>query len=527
MGVGVTRVLERSRYLALVAAIALGISFVMGLGGPAGGVLSVLVGGLLAAATVNRLWPAALVAGASGLLGSGLASRLYRAPQALTALTVWHAGYPPSQLGDEFLTPLIKSGVVNGHWGRGDVWLILVITAGVVACALAAHWIGSRVPVGRLEAARVAAGVIVVLAVSVTLVLGASSGAFRERSVHPLAAGKYRFDAAIYMNAYFNLLDGMPYYEGFVKAAAGDGRLVAERDVRNGRFYGWAYSAAFIRMPWTFYIWRVLAPTGGLFYVSMALCVMGLFAVFWGLYPTLSVRAALVPPILFPLLMTCTGWLNMFFPDWWAGLAILFSVMFQIRKRYLLAATFAVLAGVFRDVTLIWLAILTVHALYRAARGDRDWRLRAGVHVALMVGFFALYFAHLRAGAPYVATQPTSLTVWDRLAISASYTLGQRFFTPASYMMNPYGSAIGRHASLMFAQLLGWWLVLRGNVAALVPVLAFALFWIVFTLTIGAPSSYWGQMYTPVAVVGSAALLAWAAPPNEHAMMIEAESTAC
>ena len=512
---GVTRALDLARYGALVAVIAAGLALTIGVGGPWGWLLAIITGGALAAAVCAGPLAAGLVGLAAGGLGADLAVLGFRAPRAVNALSSWHVGYPQSEVHGEFLGPLIRSSAVNGQWGRGDVGLVLAVMIGAGVLAAGASWIASRTAPDRAELARIVLGGIAVTAIALALVFAAYSSPFRLRSTQPLAAGTYRYDAAIYMNAYFNLIDGMPYYPGFVKAAAGDTRLIAEKDVRNGKFYGWAYSPSFIRMPWTFYIWRVLAPDGSLFYTSLLLCVVALYAVWWGLYPSLTARAALVPPVLFPFLLMCTSWVNLFLPDWWAGLAILFSVMLQVRKRYVWAGVFALLAGIFRDVALIWLAILLLWAIYRGWREGAKWWRLAALYSALMLGFFALYFMHLRAGAPYVAPQPNGLDIKGRLAASAATSFGQRFIAPTEFMMIPYGTLIGKHALPLFAQLPGWWLVLRRNRGALVPVLAFAVFWIVFSATIGATSSYWGQMYMPIALVGSAALLAWAAPAPE------------
>ena len=495
-----------------VVALALGIGLTLGLAGPWGWVLAMTVGGALTAATCSGVESSVRVGSAAGMLGAAFAVRTYRAPRAINALSGWHVGYSQGEVHGEFLAPLIRSSVVNGHWGRADVLLIVMMTLGVAAVAALGGWLVSKSPSARAHSLRIAFGTLAVTAIAAALVLAAFSGPFRLRSTHALPAGTYRYDAAIYMNTYFNVLDGTPYYESIVKAASGDSRVMEEGGVRDGKFYGWAYSPAFIRMPWTFQIWRLIAPNGQLWYVSLFLCVAALYAVWWGLYAVLGVRAALVPPILFPLLMMATAWVNMYFPDWWAALAILFSVVFQIRRRYVLAGVLALLAGVFRDVALIWLAILLVNAAVLAWRGEARWRRLAVMYAVFMMGFFLVYFAHLRAAAPFVAPQPNSPDIRGRLAVSAVNNLDQRFFAPAAYMMVAYGSAVGRRALFVFAQIPGWWLVLRREKEALWPVLAFSVFWIAFTLTIGATSSYWGQVYTPVAVMGTGALFAWATP---------------
>jgi len=510
---GVVETLIRSaRATAHVVILALAVALVLGLGGPWGWLLAIGVGGFLAAATCSGVFSAAVIGGLAGALGTGWAVAIYRAPRAVEALQGWKGGYPGTKVHVQFLAPLIRSSAVNGRWGAAAIGLFLVLVVGVVLIAMSSQWLLKRMSADRARASRVVFGTIAVTAVAAALVLSSFSGPFRHQSSAPLRAGGYSFDAAIYMNVYFNLLDGMPYYEGFVKAAAGDSRLIAEKSVRDGQFYGWVYSPSFVRMPWTFYLWRLLAPHGHLWYTSLLLCVIALYAVWWGLYPVLSVRAALIPPVLFPLLMMCTAWLNMFFPDWWAGLAILFSVMFQIRKRYVLAGVLALLAGVFRDVALIWLVLLLLHALARSWKGGAQWRRLTALYALFLAGFFALYFFHLRAAAPFVAPQPGAIGIGGRLAVSAANTFAQRFFVPASYMMVAYGTALGARALFVFAQLPGWWLVLRRDREALWPVFSFALFWMVFTATVGATSSYWGQIYTPVAVVGAAALLALAVP---------------
>jgi hypothetical protein len=503
------------RLIAAVVLLGAGTSLLVGVGGPWGWVLAIVAVGAMAAAVGEGMVSAAVMGGVAGVLGSGYAVLIYRAPRAVKALKSWHAGYPQSQVHDQFLGPLIKSSAVNEHWwGRADVGLVVAVAAGIVVVAIGARWLAARAPAEKDARARAVLGSIAVAAVATALVLGAWTSQFRTASTHELARGSYRYDSAIYMNAYFNLLHGMPYYEGFVKAAAGDSRLIADKSVRNGKFYGWAYSASFIRMPWTFYIWRLLAPTGGLWYVSLLVCVLALFAVWWGMYPVLSARASMIPAVLFPLLMTCTAWVNMYFPDWWAGLAILLSVMFQIRKRYVLAGAFALLAGIFRDVALVWLVILLVNALVMSWRAGAEWRRRAALYAAFLAGFFVLYFIHLRAGAPFVVPQPGALSIAGRLSVSFANSLSQRFFAPAIYMMVAYGWLMGHHALMMLLQVPGWALVLRRERPALLPVLAFVGFWIAFTATIGATSSYWGQMYTPIAMVGSAALFAWAAPKS-------------
>ncbi len=76
-------------------------------------------------------------------------------------------------------------------------------------------------------------------------------------------------------------------------------------------------------------------------------------------------------------------------------------------------------------------------------------------------------------------------------------------------MMYPYGfhplpavlAAVGAPLGLGF--------VLRaGPRRVLVAVAGLSLFWLAFTLTVGAPSSYWGQQFTGLTVVGCAALAA-------------------
>jgi len=186
-----------------------------------------------------------------------------------------------------------------------------------------------------------------------------------------------------------------------------------------------------------------------------------------------------------------------------SGASLPGDVLEDSRKRIGVAAI---------SIAAIWLVILAGSGVISAIRGNpAGWR-RAGLATALL-GVFALgYWAHLRAGAPYIAPGGTGPGVVDMLIASARRPLEARFLTPAGYSLQPYVFVLGIPPVAMLLQFPGLAIVLRHDAEVRLPVLAYAAFWTLFTVTIGATSSYWGQLYTPLAIMGTAALVAWLAP---------------
>ncbi len=144
---------------------------------------------------------------------------------------------------------------------------------------------------------------------------------------------------------------------------------------------------------------------------------------------------------------------------------------------------------------------------------DRDrtaWR-----HIAFYAGLGGVLalavYAHGRVASPLIAEGVVPLTVGWMLSTSAARPLSLKFGAPAGYLLYPYGFyAVPPAAGLLVAPV-GYLLALRsGTKRVLATLLAAALFWPAFTLIVGAPSSYWGQHYSGLMVVGCALLLAWA-----------------
>lgn len=370
-------------------------------------------------------------------------------------------------------------------------------------------------------------GLTTVAVLTFAVTVWQATPAFRQSLAQPPVNGAYAYDAHIYLRAYYEMEAGDGYYRSLVRAAAGDRRLQEEGAVKDGLFVGWASSATLIREPATFYLWRLLAADGGvgILRLSLIVCAIVLGLWHWAGQRLAGPAAAFIPWALWPFLLVATSWHNIFFPDWWMALAVLISVAFWLRGLFYAALAAALAAALFREVAVFWLAALCVVALVGLVR-DRvpETRRRARVSFAVAAGcavaFAGLYWLHLRAGSAVIMPNlPDPVTTVRRLQISSAAPLVAKFMAPAEYMMFPYARFAIPGLIFLVLSPAAWWVAQRHGItssdrltAAVLP--GYLVFWIIFTLTLGAASSYWGQGYMPLALAGLAAMLAALAVPK-------------
>lgn len=334
-------------------------------------------------------------------------------------------------------------------------------------------------------------------------------------------AGSFKYDAAIYRQAHILMVEqDLEYYEAFITAASQDGRLIEEGAVQDGKFVAWATSPDFIRMPYLFWIWQSARAVGlNVYQLSMLVAALLLAGAYWAFWPTFGRAAVIMPALVYPWFIAHATWVNLFFPDYWASMLALASMLLVLRERWLAAGVAALAAALCREVAAIWIAFLIIGAL--AALLDRtDTRARRDLlfYLGCVAAFSLAVYLHRGPAGALIATTVTAIPVSEMLATSAARSLRERFVAPGGHVMYPYGFFLFPPAGLVILAPLGFWFSLRrGPRRVLATVLAACLFWLAFTLTIGAPSSYWGQQYTALAVLGSTALFAWLAHANPSA----------
>jgi hypothetical protein len=510
-----------SLWATVVAAIAgaVAVYFLLGYSGT----FPLLVAPLIAGSIVGLISRNVLWTGAAGAAGGLVGSLVASASFTKEALSTNFQGAPQyanpdvlvGQLYGGIISTLARTGpITNGQPGAATI----VVVATVVCAAVAA---GVAYALSQLqsnqELGRAVGGWIVVCALAIVFMMTGwnSASDFRDTLSRPPASGAYAYDAYIYQGAYSAMLQGSSYYQGFVQSASGDSRLIKEKAVRGGKFYSFIWAPSLMREPGAFYLWRVLAPNGppGVFLLALGACAGIMLLTHWG-FATLSWATSLLAPVLvYPILLLSSTWMNIFFPDYWASLAFLASLMFLLRRQLIAALAFALAAALFRETLVIWLIALIVFAALRrksTEEGTRDI-IVAG---SLLVVFAALYGLHYFQAGQLIAPAANAGAggFIQRLMLSAQLSTDAKFMAPMSYMMWPYGFFRLPGAVLAAAGVVGYLVGLRRARVLSWIVAGYGAFWFVYYATIGAASSYWGQQVMPFYLIGVALLVASLTP---------------
>jgi hypothetical protein len=510
-----------ARLVALAAAAAIVYVFAAAwLSGPPFVLPAVLAGVCVAILTASPR-QAVRAGGAAGAVGGAVTTWYVDA-----AATTWRLAHLPAFATRDaqatffgtFIGPLMQYNVANLYFADplGRVAFALLALAATALVAGLASLAIRRTGVSRRLASW---ALILVLACAFVTTAWLQTAPFRARIAHAPRAGTYAYDANIFLGTYYEMGNGLDYYHAHVAAAAGDSRLIAEHAVRDGRFYLWATSPAFVRQPWAFWLWQSI-PGGavGVWLLGVAVAALMLPMLLWAFEPYLGPRAVVVPLLLFPLLMAYVVWIDVFFPDFWSALAILAGICLVLRKRWYLAGALALAAALFRETAAAWLLVLTCGALLFRLRGDRAWRGRLLAFGGLFAAFAVAYALHYHAAGAVIASVPRPMSVSAYLAGAASMSFADRFDAPYAYITYAYGFYQLPVWLFAIAQLPGLALVLRRAPQARVVLLAYALGWSAFMLTVSSHSSYWGLLFVPLAISGTAALAGLALPEPSDAV---------
>jgi hypothetical protein len=466
----------------------------------------VLVGaflGLLATDLVDSL----VTGGIAGLCGSAIAAVVYHAH----LFGAYLARISPAAKIDigpyfqkGFVLPLIAANPVN-HSRFGPVGVILTATVLTVVVSAGVWWVVSRL---SLRDSRWP-GLVLIAALGVCLswTLFAHSTSFVQTiRVNP-APKSYAFDPIINLKTYYLMRGGMNYYDAIITAASGDKRINDVRNLKWGR--DWTIvSPTRVRQPLVFYFWALVGhfDATGILWASILLAIGVWVAWYWALFALLGQRALFVAFALFPLCVVHMAWFNLFHPDWWASLMLMYSAAFLVAKRFKTSAVFALLAAMCREVVVFYLlVVLAVGAVRWLLKRES---VRAVVPFAVALAVFVVAFgAHYLAEAPYIVLKSGGSTLAEIIQVSTR-PLSSKLFGPTSYLMLPYGDGVVPGFVVDVIGTLGLFFVLRRSGYARWALAGYLVFFLGFMAILGASSTYWGQDISALGVVGCAVLVA-------------------
>jgi hypothetical protein len=505
------------RWTYLTVGIAAFLAFVVLYGWTAGLPLLVapLLTGVFVALCLQAPAASALVAGSAGLLAAALSAVVYAMP----AFYERAVAAPANTNTDIPNTLYVLAGTLMAGnplntlpQPTGAFLLLLFGSVGTGAAAwgcatIVRSYQGDPVRLRRL----IAAGLVAVQVFSYGYTAVTASSQMMAAVDQEPVEGTYRFDALIYLKAYYNMLHGQDYYTALVSAAAGDGRVMEEKGIRDGKSYGgWLSGPAVIRRPTIFYVWKYLAPGGGsgIIYLGIVLGMVGLAVTWWGVSPYLSYRAAFVPILVAPYVLFMTLSWNVLFPDFWAALLVACALALIMRRLWWAGAlTFVVAAAVRESIgpALAVLAASLVVVWLRSGRG-MEWLRRATYFAGGTALWLAFERVHDSLGAPFMAVPPVS-SVDLLLALMKTRTFSEKVIRPTQYLVFPYGFYSVPGLGMFLLAPLGFWAMLASRKDVRLAVVAYMVFWTAFLFVVGASSSYWGQIVMLPSLVGLGGLL--------------------
>jgi hypothetical protein len=488
-----------------------------------------LIIGVAVALCTRKASMAAVIGAGAGFVGGLLSVWAYswdRLVAFLNSMPAYANPDIPGSVYQDFIIPLMRVNALNtsmaGSGGAMVAVLLATLLTMVVAFAVSTME-SARPKAGRFETKQLlglAAALLIVASFLVTT-WGTTAGVRVSLAVEP-ADKSYAFDPIINLRAYYLMLGGADYYAAIVKAAQGDARLAdGKHFTKDGKFsYGWGSNIP-LREPWMWYLWKVIAPTGGggILWWAMMAAAGFLLAAYLAFLPWISYRALFVVAAVYPAMMMHTAWINILHPDWWGMLCVMFSMLAVLRRWFVAAGVLALAAALFRELLVIWLIMLLVVAAYQALRSKEKGWLRAAVAMlVLLVLFVPAYTVHWNKTLTLVdskaplhggtdGTGPTGIVyVLRSVILPRQNPIEHRLFQPTSYLMYPYGSFRFPNWILMPLGVLGLWMGLRRDRPVALLIAGYVFFWFCYYLFIGPTLSYWGQMVMPLAVMGTGML---------------------
>jgi hypothetical protein len=161
-----------------------------------------------------------------------------------------------------------------------------------------------------------------------------------------------------------------------------------------------------------------------------------------------------------------------------------------------------------RETMLLWAVVLIAVAVVRAWR-TREWRVPI-VYAALTGVFLGAFLLHLSLAKDFIKSGAAATPFFQYITAIARSGLEHNFLQPTSYLGLPYGLFAFPLFPLLLTGIAGFVLVLADRPWARWAAAGYLAAEGLYYLTLGATSSYWGQHVMPLALIGTAALLAYA-----------------
>lgn len=280
--------------------------------------------------------------------------------------------------------------------------------------------------------ARKAAGSICVIILALNFLfvsVFSSQGLLQYASSEPPNLS-YAYDAVVYMKTIYRMQD-KGFYKAHVEAQYNDARRNKQGDwTEKGAQPG--TSRLWIRHPFIFYLWKYVSYGGSaarVVYLSILLCATLIVMSYYVAKNKLSVKYSLLAPIFItPYLFVGTTWVNIFFPDWWAGLFLFAALMFWVLQKNWVSSLILLLALLSREVTATAFIIFFVLSFFK----DRN-----ALKPLLFSGtiFAVLYTLHyFNASQAIMEGKASSISASTFTSLYAF-----RLMPTISYMMFMYG----------------------------------------------------------------------------------------
>lgn len=469
---------------------------------PASPVGQSFLGRVVAVAAITLITHLCVVFGLIALLPVWLSPLLVGGIAALASRADWKYAVGATLLGLSVGVLITRPWFGGSASSTGDC--LIYIALGGLAAGVVAFALSKATDRKKIEWFVAIGFVVVILALMWATTAVSNRGEFTpgEPSLNDwLAArpalGATPADRDYFLSVFYDMHDGTPYYEAYVKVYRSD--PLGEFRLPNG--------VPGYRLPTLFYLW-LLVPAQGiwlpwefLFFATLAVCA------------AFSIGAQLGPPRVAVLgaLMVATAYLSIatssfvVFVDGWAmaltlaGLALFIASISKTSRKLLWAAMFVMLlAAAFREILIypMLLAAASVILLPKGTRLRELWPWLTGLGV-----FSVIYAAHALAIAGRV-DHAGSVGFWMHGGI-------RHLVATIRFFEQLFGAEPWFVPMLVFAGLAGAVTIVRSQRrlgAFLVAVVAIPLVTFLFfgsagrDMITGAVPGYWGMLVVPIAL---------------------------
>ena len=304
-----------------------------------------------------------------------------------------------------------------------------------------------------------------------------ATGNFRQHVAEEPPDLSYRYDGVVYLRTFHRMAE-KDFYTGYIEAAAGHQGVARDRNVRDGKFYGYVHSPFYFRTPTAFWLMRILTfgNAVGVIYLGIISALALLVLSYLAGKSLIGESGVFLTIVLVPYMVAGSVWHNLFFPDWWAAIALTAGILFWLRQQFWLSAMTFLLASGFREIVFWVLIVFLIFTLV--------FKKEARLQFALATGLFvAIYPWHYFKASGFIGLEGQEISSIVSRVSSANFSYS------SSYMTYVYNFFFGPTFIIMLIALVVWYWKRRYDMLALTA-LAFPYF-------AYASSSYWGQHLLP------------------------------